>query len=394
MAQALGVIPQEQPVKQVMAWLRVLQFLSIGALGLSTPFISLHLNDIGFSETYLGILLAIGALLEMTLIPVFLNLADRRGLHRLMYRLFIVGFAISNVLYFGSTHIAVLTVAFLLAEITIRPSVVMGGQLVLSMQNRGVGKLGNMRFYAALGFAVAGFVANWLIGKGGFPLSFLVAGIVGLVSLVFTGVFPASITDHHEKHAPAPRRPAFKILMVGLFLVSIGLRAGFAFWFIHVRNNVGVSDDYIGWIVALFPIGELPFFLLFDPMLKRLGGRLTFILGLGGFSLFWIGTAFITSVWWLIPLMLIRGLVFVMYHLGTFVLIQEVSDPRNIATNQALAQITIPSLAALITSAPMGWIFENWGALPFFAICTVTGLVGTAVLVVNYRMLKPIQAVA
>ncbi|MFZ4827496.1 MAG: MFS transporter [Phototrophicaceae bacterium] len=394
MAQALGAIPHEQPIKFGMWWLRALQFLSIGALGLSTPFFSLYLNDIGFSETYLGILLAIGALLEMTLIPMFLNLADRRGLHRLMYRLFIVGFAVANLLYFGSTHIAVLTIAFLLVEITVRPSIVMGGQLVLSMQNRGVGKIGNIRFYAALGFAVGGFVANWLIGTGGFTLSFLMASIVGLSSLAFTGVFPPSITEHHEKHAPVPRRRGFKILMVGLFLVSIGLRAGFAFWFIHIRNNVGVSDDYIGWIVALFPLGELPFFLLFDPMVKRLGGRLTFILGLGGFSLFWIATAFVSNVWWLIPLLAMRGLVFVMYHLGAFVLIQEVSDPRNIATNQALAQITIPSLAALITSAPMGWVFENWGAFPFFSICTVTGIVGTLVLVVNYRQLKPSASVA
>lgn len=390
MAQALGITSDERTINNPVLWLRAMQFFSIAALGLSTPFFSLYLNDIGFSETYLGVLLAIGALLELTLTPALLNLADRKGLHRLIYRLFLFGFAGANALYFGSTHVALLTLAFLLAEITIRPSIVIGAQLVLSMQARGVGKLGGVRAFAALGFAVGGFVANWFIGLRGFTLAFFAATVVGLFSMVFTAVFPASITNHHEEHQSVPRRLGFKILMVGLFLASIGLRSGFAFWFLHIRNNVGVPDQYLGWVAGLIALLELPFFILFDPIIKRLGGRLTFILGLAGFSFFWIASAFLPNAWWLIPLLLVRGVVFVMYHLGAFVLISEVSDPRNISTNQALAQITIPGIAALLTSAPMGWVFDNWGATPFFAICTVTGLLGAGVILSAYKALKPL----
>jgi predicted MFS family arabinose efflux permease len=82
-----------------------------------------------------------------------------------------------------------------------------------------------------------------------------------------------------------------------------------------------------------------------------------------------------------------------MYNLTIFLVTSQISRPRNVATNQAIINVTMPSIAVLLTGSASGWIFDNLGASIFFAVCAAACLIGAMIAVVGYRELEPIAAV-
>ena len=172
----------------------------------------------------------------------------------------------------------------------------------------------------------------------------------------------------------------------------MGVRAGYAFWLVHFTHNLGLSIANIGIFMAFVALVEVPFFALLDPILKRYNPRIIYIIGSAGMGLFFLTVGMVDSVWWLIPLILVRALIWPMYNLTIFLVTSQISRPRNVATNQAIINVTIPAIAVLLTGSASGWIFDNLGAFPFFTACAIVMFIGVVIAIVGYRTMQPIEA--
>jgi MFS family permease len=113
------------------------------------------------------------------------------------------------------------------------------------------------------------------------------------------------------------------------------------------------------------------------------------MLGASGMGVMWFLVSIVPSPAWLIPILLMRGLVFSMLNLSTLMLISRISDPRNVATNQSLLQITVPGLAMLIGAPLMGWFFDTYPAYVFFGLCMMFMFVGSLIMLIVYRYMTP-----
>lgn len=382
--------------RQSVSQLYALQFLSYGGNALSKPYVNLYIVASSVSVSVLGILLSIGALLEM-LMPLLLNsLADRYRLHRLLYVVFVGTLVLANGLLAASSQTVALGIAMILIEGTMRPSMTLGLQLVItrmSQESRQI--VGRVRSFSSLGFGLASVLANQLFTLGGYFALFTAAAIGYGSSLLLSGSLPSATTQSRTRQ-PArrvTRTRAFYFLMASMFFIMMAQRIGYAFWFVHFQQNLGVSTAEMATIAALMALMEIPFFVLLDRVLLSVNLYVTFWGSGIGMALLWLAVALLPDKGWIYPLMVFRAGLYATFHLTTFLVIARVSQPENVATNQALAQSTIPSLATLLTASISGWIYEFLGATPLFVAVSAVGLLGMAISILALRDINGRQAV-
>ena len=158
--------------------LAALQFLSLGGIGIVWPYVNVYLTDQGFSGTLIGTLGSAGAFLSLILTPLLNQIADRLGLHRRLFMMYMGGFALANIIFAIAPHQLLLVIAVLLSRLTISPSLTLGMQLTITfLMSRGKAILGRLRSFASLGFTLASLLAGQLFALGGYPMLFLGRGL-------------------------------------------------------------------------------------------------------------------------------------------------------------------------------------------------------------------------
>lgn len=366
-----------------------LQFLSLAAVGTVAPYINLYLTEVGFSGTMIGTLLSVGAVLALVLTPMLNRLADKHLLHRRLYMGYLVGVTFALLIYANTRIEVLLIVAVLIFEVTSSPSMTLGMQLTMTkLEGRGKAMIGQIRSFAAMGFAAASLLAGQLFTVGGFSLLFWVGAMFSALSIQMATIFPPKPkikSKNAEEVIPTKRKPAFYVLLASQFFVMMGLRNHFAFIFIFLHQDLGIPTADIGLWAAMLAGLEIPFFVLMDKVMPKFPARQAYVFGMLGMAAFMIILGTTQSLFALFALMLFRGIIWPSLHLSAFMVVSDVSHPRNVATNQAILQVTVPCIAVLLTGSGFGWIFDNLGAQAFFALCGIMCIVAAIIVVAAQR---------
>ena len=374
-----------------------LQFLSLAGIGIVWPYVNVFLTDQGFSGTLIGTLGSAGALLSLVLTPLFNQIADRLMLHRRLFIIYMGGFALANITFALAPHHLLLVLAVLLSRLTISPSLTLGLQLTITfLLSRGKAVLGQLRSFASLGFTLASLLAGQLFAMGGYPLLFWVAAAIALLTMLSSTIFPEGSQDKPkvEEGGKQPRNRGFYVMAASQFFVSMGTYNMYSFIFIHFNQNLDVASAHIGLWAALMGAVEFPFFLLMDAILPRFRIRVAYIIGILGTALFALLLGVVQSTLLLAPLLILRGLVWPCYQLSSFTLVNAISHPRNAATNQAILQVTMPSIALLLTGSLFGWAYDNLGPAPFFSLNALMCAIGACIVIAGFRLFDARQVTA
>lgn len=369
----------------------LLQFLSFSAVGMIAPYINLYLTELEFSGVLIGTLASIGAILSLSLTPLLNQIADRLMLHRRLFMLYLAGFALANII-FATSRLQVLVIfAVLLIKITVSPSMTLGMQLTMSqLVQRGKAILGQIRSFAALGFTVASLLAGQLFLFGGYPLLFGAGAIFALLSIQMSTIFPPSPKNKAKRRAPpkTPRNRGFYVLVASQFFLMMGIHNSFYFMFIHFSQNLGIATAEIGLWAALLAAVEIPFFIMMDAILPKVRMRTAYLVGILGIAVFNFLLGAVQTLPALALLILFRGLVWPGFHLSSYTLVSQISHPHNAATNQAILQVTMPSIALLLTGSLFGWVFDTLGAGAFFTLCALTCFIAALIVAGGYRLFE------
>ena len=106
-----------------------LQFLSLAGVGVVWPYVNVYLTELDFSGTLIGTLGSGGALLSLVLTPLLNQIADRLMLHRRLLMFYLVGFALSCVIFATSEIRLMIILAVLMFRLTVSPSLTLAMQL-------------------------------------------------------------------------------------------------------------------------------------------------------------------------------------------------------------------------------------------------------------------------
>ena len=373
-----------------------LQLFSTAGLGMVYPYINLYLTEIGFSGALIGTLASVGAVLTLSLTPLLNQIADRFMLHRRLLMLYFGGFALAGLVFAMTRNHLLVILAVLLFRVTTGPSMTLGAQMTLThLLRSGKTIFGQMRSFSALGFAFASALAGPVFALGGYSLTFSVGALLSLISIQLSTIFPAKPKEKVKVEAgpKQPRNPGIYVLAASQFFVSMCTHNAFAFLFIHMSQNLGVTIAHIGVWAALLAVVEFPFYFVTDALLPRVRLRVTYVFGIVGISLTTLGIGIVPNLPLLLLLFVCRGLSWPAYQLSCYRLMNEISHPRNVATNQAIVQVTMPGIALLLTGSLYGLTYDHLGAGAFFALCALAAALGACIVIVGFRLADQRQPV-
>ena len=369
--------------------LMALQFLSLAGIGVAWPYLNVYLTELEFSGTAIGTLGSAGAMLSLVLTPLLNQIADRRMLHRRLLMLYFCGIALANVICATSGFPLLIILAVMLFRVTVSPSLTLTMQLTMThLLRSGKAVLGQLRSFASMGFALGSILAGILFAIGGYGLLFWVGAAFALLSGQMATVFPPKpkVKPKADSESKQPRNRGFYVLAASQFFISMGTYNAYAFIFIYFNQDLGIASADIGLWAALLGALEIPFYYLMDGILPKVRIRVAFIVSVLGIALFTIALGAVQSLPMLALLLAFRGLVWPGFHLSSFKLVNAISHPRNAATNQALLQVTMPSISLLLTGSFFGWIFDNLGPNAFFVICALACTIGVCIVIAGFRL--------
>jgi MFS family permease len=192
---------------------------------------------------------------------------------------------------------------------------------------------------------------------------------------MFVGAFPARITQGHSKQArPGPlfrRSTQLTLVFAIIFLFALSSSGPDTFGNVFLAEDLGAGNDLIGLLGALTWLTALPAYHAADRLLQRWGAIATMATSLGLHALGWGGYALIPHPALAVPLVALQGCGRALYMVSMVILLGELVPPQRAATDQMLAQMTVPGLAQMVAQPVGGWIFDVWGGRFLFAIDAV-----------------------
>lgn len=360
----------------------LLYILTAGIGAVYNTFLPVYLNDIGFSNTMIGTLLAIGPLMILIAQPFWGTAGDRTGSVNRILRWILGGTALVVALYPLTQNYYVIMAMVCTFAFFNSPMFAMQDVLTLQAIEKTNIRYGTVRLGSTIGFAVmsilAGLVARWDL-RALFPL----AGLLGLLAFLTTYRLPTVVGHQSRDNRVSPlkllKNRELVILTVFCFftMLSFGYYGSFfSIYFFELGGNSGQLGIF--WFISA--IVEVPFLLLADRIIKKLGIHKTLLLAGVVMGVRWLLLFFVQGVAGAMLTSVLHSYSFivVVYTMATYinkkVPLQLKSSGQNL---YGLFGMGIPRILASF----LGGMANDWiGIRPVFLICALINLLGIVVL--------------
>lgn len=288
--------------KMVVIVIMIAIFTDMLMYGLVVPFLPMHAEYLGASQSEIGFLFASYAIALFIATPIFGALADRMGRKKLIV-LGLIGLAITTIVFAFATNFLLLILARSLQGVAAAIPWTAGLALlaeVFSKEERGTA-MGMAMSGQASGVLLGPLLGGWLFELGGYQLPFFVAAGMALLAALLSFVFLRNITETRAESFTSP----FRILRHKQVLIIAGIAAVGASIFasieptlpIHLSENLNLSPGIIG---SMFVVITLAYGLT-APMIgtfsTRIGHVKTIIIGVGMAAIVLPLNAFPTLIW-------------------------------------------------------------------------------------------------
>lgn len=379
--------PAVRPV--IIALQGVIYLATYAARGFYIPFIGLYLLSIGFSPVEIGLLTGISALARLIVVPAYSAMVDRRGVHRKLLATQIAAtgiFSLGLVLWIQKPWISIVYIA---RDAVDTPGAALMSQLTITgHRERGASMFGKLRALGSLGWGLSTIVSGALIATGGYALLMILSGVLNLAILPFTFAFPERTASTNSRLDKPPKRlPVFWLIMASNFMFYVGMNAMGLFMFIYFKDYLGADDSMVGLLAALLGIFEIPWMIWIRHLYNRMSTRTALMIGIAGQAVFTVCVALLLDTTLLFPLVAARGVFYALQNISQTVIVNEISHPANVATNQAITWVTMPALASILFNPLAGWLYEQGQGRLLFALAALVMLFGSLLLVYGRDMI-------
>lgn len=361
---------------------------AFAAGGVVQPFLSLYLVEAGLTRTQIGWLQGWTAVAAVVVTPVIGILTDRVQRHRFVLGIIVLLKGFSAPLMLLSQAWLWLVGSVSLRVITAQAQDAIMNRLTLKSVSTTNGRLGfgSVRFWGGLSFAATSILTGWLAKDGSVGVLFPLAGLLGLIAALMVQGFPKSMVTTPELSGAkslTPRSKQLVIVFAALFLFAAAQSGPRTFAFVYLADELGARNDLIGLLGALGSLAPLPAFYIADYLTKHWGALFTMGIGFLSFVLAWIGFALIRSPWMGVPMVVLEGFATAFQLVGMVILLGKYSLPERGATDQMLAQLTVPGLARILAEPAGGYVFDVWGGQVLFLFSSLLMLITMVYLLSN-----------
>ena len=366
-------------------------------------FTSLYLLDVGFTNTEIGMIIAIAGIISAILQPVFAGYADRPespSLKKIILFLAAVLLILSLALFLLYRHSVFLNGLFYGGCITLlqllQPLI---NSLGMEVVNQGKKlNFGISRGTGSIAYAAASYVLGIIVAESGavsIPISMIItfaAVFFFLLRFPFQKGIHQTPSGSHEKTGNPFRffkkYPRFAVTLIGCSLIYIShiLLNSFTF---QIVENIGGGSSEMGFSMALAALLELPTMFLFSKMLKKIRCDIWFRISGIFFMLKILGTLLAPSIPVFYAVQIFQMFGWALITVSSVYYVNAIMEKKDAIKGQAYITMTY-TFGSVLGSLIGGALIDGFGVKTMLAFGTASAFVGMIIVFFSAQKTKEV----
>jgi PPP family 3-phenylpropionic acid transporter len=382
---------------------RVFYFLLYLPIGMQAPYLYLFFQRQGMTNAQLGTLAAVAPIMNLLTPPLWGAVADMLGDRRRMLTILLVASALAFPWLMWSPGFESSLALFVLFSAFAASPAAIADAITMENVGRMGGDYARLRLWGSIGFAVPLLVFGALLkrGAGGTAASlhiiFIGFAITRLASAAWVRLLPPS-RNHgpsrfglHGARAFANRH--FLVLALCGALASGAMSAYYLYLSIYL-DGMGVPDNMKGYFWAIAVASETGMMLVIGRVIRRLGLKWTFALGiLGGTVRLFLFSLPLTPAE-IAAAQLLHALTLTTFMVSAINLVSRLTPPGLRATGQTLWVAVTTGLGSTIGSKLAGQAVGAWGLHSMYRAFSLASAAGLLIAILFLREPAPEEAPA
>ncbi len=364
--------------------------VALAVFGFSSVFLRFH----GLNDSQIGVILAVGTILNIIAQPIAGSLADRArkfSLNTLIAGFFTLVFA-AGLLVMTATSVWMIAALFVLMHFAISMSESFAFSLAMEQVNRGVDlNFGLARGIGSVGYGIASLFLGRLIAQN--TETVIMPYVAALCVLCVAALLPFGRTKgqsacQEAKEAPPPesmrgfirenKRFCLFIVGIALMLYSYCTRASYMY---QIILSIGGDVEQFGAISAFTAFVELPAMACYPLLAKRFKARSIVLFASVCFVLRTVILCFADSMAWVYLSQSMQMLSYALFVPSAVYYVNEVVGERNRNKGQTFLNAG-QSTSSICASLLGGWMLTQAGGDPqnMLLISVAVSVVGLVIL--------------
>ena len=352
------------------------------AFGAFLPFINLYYERMGLSGVQIGILTAISFLVISIAAPLWGGYADAHNRHRSVFRIALLLSPVAVALL-SEANSFLTYIPFVVAyAVFSSPIVPLQDSAALEVAEAHERTFGALRAWGSLGWSISTVLVGVLMQLWGIEWLFYIYIVFMLITFLFSLFQPARkhVLQSSLRHGLRILLYQRKILtfLFSIFLLAVTVGAVSSFLSIYL-DGIGAVEGYIGLAFAIAAISEVPVMLYSGRIMRRIGSSGLLKVAFLTFALRWILLSFIDIPVWALLVQVLHGISYAAFIVGGVTYINERTPEGLSTTAQAIFNVVIFGLGAIVGALLGGYLFDTVGMMTLFRILTLVALAGLSV---------------
>ena len=363
------------------------------AFGAFLPFINLYYERMGLSGVQIGILTAISFLVISIAAPLWGGYADAHNRHRSVFRIALLLSPVAVALLSQANSFLVYIPFVVAYAVFSSPIVPLQDSAALEVAEAHERTFGALRAWGSLGWSISTVLVGVLMQLWGIEWLFYIYIVFMLVTFLFSLFQPArkhvlQSTLRHGLRILLYQREIL-IFLFSIFLLAVTVGAVSSFLSIYL-DGIGAVEGYIGLAFAIAAISEVPVMLYSGRIMRRIGSSGLLKVAFLTFALRWILLSFIDIPVWALLVQVLHGISYAAFIVGGVTYINERTPEGLSTTAQAIFNVVIFGLGAIVGALLGGYLFDTVGMMTLFRILTLVALLGLLVFWLADRSHQPV----
>ncbi|MEK4343335.1 MFS transporter [Paenibacillus sp. FSL P4-0184] len=361
-------------------------YLFLGLAGGSFgSYLSLLLVHNGLNSGQIGILMATGTLVAITIQPMWGIISDRYNQTRLVLILSVAVPALLAVFY-RSEYFIVLLLVYTCSTIFSSTQAPIADSYAISAANRAGATYGSIRLMMSIGAALGAYAGGVYVSTFSVSTIWLPFLFFNLIAVLIAFTLPKQAEENHmmrQSFTQGVRQllgnRVFLAFLGGSFLVNQTM-AAFGTYFVIAFQSVGGSTRYAGIALFLASVTNVPSMLFASKVIKRLGRERTLLLGALIYVLRWgIQVAFPYPTV-MIGVQVLHGLSFGFFYIAAVEYVSQITSNEMQATGQSVFNMVFAGFSGIVGNLLNGFLLNQGGVEVMNLSCMLSSIAGAMLL--------------
>jgi len=356
----------------------ILNLATIASVPLLSSFLPMYFERIGYNQFQIGLLTSLGPLCCIIVQPLSGVMADRAKFKNTVLQAIYIGCAVTTFALILRQDYYYVFIVMLIQAVFQAGMVSLNETITLEYLENTPWPYGIVRVFGSGGYALFSMVLGALSGSYAKSI-FIVTGLFGLVCILTMLKLPR-IEGHQSKEQKVPYKKLFTIpnLMAYIF-IHIIIQATLSFhlvFFPVYLKDLGGSDNFYGIILFFQTVGEWPFLIWGDKIIKKFGVTRIIMFSAIVSTLRLLLVYFLTDPLLALPVNMLHGGTYIVITYTLAVYINKETPDELKASGQAFNNLTAQGAGRMAGSFLGGILSQYYGIKQTYLFASILSILG------------------